>query len=214
MALTENPKSSNPPKTLRPMAYLILVVVILGLLGAGILAVDQNQAPASSSATTQTESITSESTDSVTSIISSGGMTTAAQVSTTYALSLLASDFNNVSYSGCVLNDSASGHTYFNLNMTVTNRLNATVNYVNASIIFQASEISGAFHASESYTEALAGPTNASVLRLSASLPIDNVVSGSIVVEVFIKVAANQVETVLLQPAIPVTPLNYPQCNN
>jgi hypothetical protein len=144
---------------------------------------------------------------------SEGNMVTGTLSSVMYAFPIQARDFNNVTYAGCVLKNSASGHTYIRFNMTLTNRLNATVHYVNASIIFQASEISNGFRASESYAQLVAGPTNTSVLGFPIELPVDNVVSGSLLVQVFIRENPNQIEAIRLQPSISVAPSDYPQCS-
>lgn len=120
------------------------------------------------------------------------------------------SDFNNLSYTGCVLQ--SSGHTYLDLNITVTDRLNATVNYLNAFIIVQTSQISNGFHSSSNYTEQVSGPTNTYALELSSSIPIDNVVSGSVTVEVIVEGASNQVVPIILHPSIPLSPSDYQQC--
>jgi hypothetical protein len=185
-------------------AYVLIIIVAV-LIGAGAWAT-RNGGQLSTTATmppsaTQPVSFTLSSTADGNSITSSSAIA---------LVSLQPSDFNNVSYVGCVWKN--SGHTYIRVNITLTNRLNATVDYQNVSVVFSASEVSNGFQASESYTQLVSGPVNASVLRIPIQLPIDNVVSGAFFVEVFVKGASSQVEAIRLSPSISVAPSDYQHC--
>lgn len=203
--------SGEPSKKRQAKHYLILLLVILILVGVGFWAVLRNQPSSTTSEYLQSGSVTSGASSSV--VYSASltiGLSTERSSSTAYVQSLQPSDFNNLSYTGCILK--SSGHTYLDLRITVTNRLNATVNYLNASIIVQASQISNGFHSSGNYTEQVSGATSISALEFSLSVPIDNVVSGSVTVEVFVEGASNQVVPIILHPSIPLSPSDYQQC--
>ena len=185
----------------------MLIIVLAGLIGAGAWATQYE-----GSSTTTRFTSTAQSVAFTVSSTGGGVFTTTSSAIT--VLSLQPIDFNNVSYVGCVWKDSASGHTYVRVNVTLTNSLNATVDYRNVSIVFAATEVSNGFQASESYTQLVSGPVNAVVLSIPIELPIDNVVSGSFSVEVFIIGAHNQVEAIRLAPSISVAPSDYQQCSS
>lgn len=146
---------------------------------------------------------TSTSAPSTTSLISSNeSMTTTASTSTpsttTLAPLLKSADFNLTISNGCTFTNLTTGQTDLLFILTVTNRFNASIHYVNESVIGNLTSINGEKPSSIPFSVSRPSSDYTERLVLFLTVPIGGIPSGALDMAVRITAHAEEVKGPIL----------------